>query len=91
MNILKKQQNRNIAKQEHNYRMGDPMHDLGFNDTVRKIKNINKLVLLNNLMECAGVAGDDFMGILNLDKMIERSVAEGALTEFYTKPDLQNK
>ena len=91
MNIFQKQQNRKLAKQEHNYRMGDPMHDLGFNDTVNKIKHINKLVLLNNLMECAGVAEDDFIGISNLDKMIERSIAEGALTEFYTRPDLQNK
>lgn len=85
MKLFKKYQNRNLAKQEHNYRMGDPMYDLNFNGIVKQIQEINKKALLYELMEAGGVAPDDLFAILDIEKTIEKAKETGLLTDLYTK------
>ena len=86
MKLFEKYRNRNLAKQEHNYRMGDPMHNLGFNEIVKQIQEINKQALLHNLMEAGGVSPENTAAIHNLETAIEEGRKNGLLTELYTRP-----
>lgn len=89
MNIFKKLYNRNKAKQEHQNRSSDPLYDLDFTTTLNDLKDHNKKILLQNLMEAAGVAPDDLIGICYLDKLIEDNKEIGVITELYTRPEGQ--
>ena len=55
-----------------------------FAQEVEKRKNYNRIYLLNNLIEASGISPYDTEKINNLEKLMEKAIKDGLLTELYT-------
>lgn len=84
---MSKRSNTIKAKQEHKNRLNNVMYILQFNEAVDKIKRINKLDLLFDLIEVTDTDPYNFDEVLALEELIELRKKQGIIDEFYNEPE----